>query len=92
MSHLLCTDNDNHIHIHSITRRFLLTVKQTEKHLYALKVNRLYVNWQYSCSSIGNGASMRHTASGLLEPFVTQIRMSVRGGSEIAQESQTTKS
>ena len=38
-------------------------VKQTEKHLCALTVNRLYVNWRYSCSSIGNGASVRHTAS-----------------------------
>ena len=52
-----------YIHLHLITRRFLLTVKQTEKHLCALTVNRLYVNYRYSCSSIGNGAFMRHTAS-----------------------------
>ena len=52
-----------HAHLLFITRRFLLTVKQTEKHLCALTVNRLYVNWRYSCSSIGNGAFVRHTAS-----------------------------
>jgi len=28
-------------------------VKQTEKHLCALTVNRLYVNRKYSCNSIG---------------------------------------
>ena len=53
MSHLLCTDNHKHIYIHSVTQRFLLTVKQTEKHLCALTVNRLYVNRKYSCNSIG---------------------------------------
>ena len=58
--HLLCTDNDKHRYTLSFTRRFLLTVKQTEKHLCALTVNRLYVNWRHSCSSIGNGASVRH--------------------------------
>ena len=59
MSHLLCTDKEKHIYIHSVTRRFLLTVK----HLCALTVNRLYVNWRYSCSSIADGAPTRHTSS-----------------------------
>ena len=63
VSHLLCTDNDKHIYIHYATRRFLLPVKQTEKHLCALTVSRLCVNWRHSCSSIGNGAFVRHTAS-----------------------------
>ena len=31
-------------------------VKQTEKHLRALTVSHLHVNWLYQCISIGNGA------------------------------------
>ena len=33
-----------------------LTVKQTEKHLCVLTAQVLHINWQYSCSLIGNGA------------------------------------
>ena len=36
MYHLLCTGNDKDIQVYSITRRFLITVKQTERHLRAL--------------------------------------------------------
>ena len=42
---ILCTDNDTHMQVYSITRRFLFTVKQTEKHLRALTVSHLHVNW-----------------------------------------------
>ena len=31
VSHLPCTDNGKSIHLHSITRRFLFTVKETVK-------------------------------------------------------------
>ena len=42
---IICTDNDKHMQVYSITRRFLFTVKQTEKHLRALTVSHLHVNW-----------------------------------------------
>jgi hypothetical protein len=48
-------------------------VKQTEKHLCALTVNRFYVNWRYSCSSIGNGASVRHTAPSSGTIFIVSL-------------------
>ena len=38
-------DNDKDMYLLSITRRFLITVKQTEKHLRALTVSHLHVNW-----------------------------------------------
>ena len=42
---IICADNDKHMQVYSITRRFLFTVKQTEKHLRALTVSHLHVNW-----------------------------------------------
>ena len=43
-----------------ITRRFLFTVKHTEKYLCALTVTHLHVNWLQRLSINVNGAYKRH--------------------------------
>ena len=54
MSHLKLDSRGDFADIRDVSP----TVKQTEKHLCVLTVKVLYINWQYSCSSIGNGASV----------------------------------
>ena len=67
--------------------RRTIGVKQTEKHLCALTMNRLYVNWRYSCRSIGNGASVRHTASAS-GTISREPRSEFRGSSDCIHRSQ----
>ena len=54
MSHLKLNSRGNFANIKDV----LPTVKQTEKHLCVLTGYVHHINWQYSCSSIGNGASV----------------------------------
>ena len=59
MPHLLCTDNDKHIHLHSITRRFLSDV-QTDVHFVRVDsdspIRKLAVTLIYQCKWCSNKA------------------------------------